>query len=1762
MGMIWFVRGGLLFRRFTSGRSPSPSFRSLGIARGRRQASQLQAEALEPRRVLASAAPADPTSTVFNDSYVSLAEDAAGVRVTVALGGTSHGAGDIVSVYLNGSAASGGGILLAQSAALTGKESSVSLSLAAGAIGTAGNEGKSNTIYSEIIDLTGSSPTGISFRSPGASFNLDTVPPSITVFAQGAGGSLLNKAGSVISLEATASETVNGSISVTLDTGAVVKLSAAAGGSTKLTGSYTVATKQNSADLAVVSFTTGGLRDLAGNPVDAANSAIGSIGMTNPIVVDTADPTVATVSLPPAGTYFVTASPQMLTLTVKFSEPVTLPTTAFVRGFIGPNGNANAFATSADFVFLQSLNNGSTYEFVYLLTAAVAPTPALPPDIDGITFDATIWDAATPGTGAVIADPSGNVLSPTTNALATALTPNPTAITIGPSTTVAKVVFDAIAPTPRVDPVQFITVTFKDSADAGAAVPFGPGLGSLALTEDFQLRRNGVLIDLTTPDTNGKVPEFTYVTNPVDPFYAARFQLRNLAHLTALPGAYRLTFSDIGIGPSAELAWTVTYATPGELTAAVDPQPIPAAGTTFLRTTPVDSVKVVFMTSSPAGVSTPVAVKNVDTTASGSDIKQFLLYKGEALVPLPATARVTGSGSTYYLTGLAPVTQDTGSYDLIVVSDEVTNSLGAAVRIMTLSDTPMIAATGTSWQYVNTTITSALVDAPTGGTGIVRQHGSIDLVLTFSAAVVVDPNLPAPSIDVYLSTYGNGSAKATYLGGSGTKVLTFRYMIQNGDISPAGVAFASSIGLNGGSVLDVAGRQPLLSFKQPSAANVIVDTVAPLATAFVLPAAGLYSPGARMLFGVAFDEAMQVTGSPRLTFTYGGQTRTALFDSVDASTVYFRYDVLPADAGSSAVTATAVALNGGRITDLAGNPAILTGLVSATTNLPIDTRAPVVTNVASTTANGSYKAGDRITLIVSFQEAVTVTGGTPTLLLNAGSSAVASWTGEGSGTNALTFEYAVEPGDATTAKLDYADPSALTLGGAIIRDAAGNDAVLSLPAVGMTGSLSAVKNIRVDTLPPTVAIVASPISLTGMQKATVKFTTSSDTAAAVLHGKSLPSDSVQGGTLSALRVTATTGGREYVATFTPDMNSPHVGAIAVPAGWFADKAGNGNDLSVMADAIVHVPTVQSITTSTAAGRYAEGAPVFVTVVFDEAVTINGSAPRLALNVGPSRFASYVSGDGTSTLTFRYIVQAGDAANAFDYVSAAALIGDLRNAADIPAATTLPVPGDLGSIAHQATIVIDTISPVVAAIRPRNTPDGAYAVGRKIRLQVEFSEPVIVASGIPTLRLNAGSNAVANWNGVGSGTSTLVFVYTVQQGDAALIVGPTAGGLLGVIRDMTGNVATLTVPPGGLAGNAAIAVDTLAPSVAAVESATPSGSYQAGSGIWLRVRFTENVVVSGVPQLLLNSAGSRAATYYSGSGTNLLTFLYVVQPGDAAAALDYGSRGALLENGGSIKDLAGNAASLLLPAPGAAGSIAAATNLQIDTGSPWIASLRALTANGTYGIGQTVRIAVVMSEPVTVSGAGPILLLNTKRSREATFEGPFGTPTDTLTFVYLIQPGDISNRLDAMSFLANNALIIDRAGNVAATAVPAVGLATSLAGSSAIAIDAVVRATAGGLSTTQETAPSYNVPLTRLALTFNTPISGLSLAAIKLFYEGRSVTLTGATLTASGSTYTLTLPQASTSLRGLYRVRIGGIQSGVTAAGVAMEPATNLFWRRV
>ncbi len=148
--------------------------------------------------------------------------------------------------------------------------------------------------------------------------------------------------------------------------------------------------------------------------------------------------------------------------------------------------------------------------------------------------------------------------------------------------------------------------------------------------------------------------------------------------------------------------------------------------------------------------------------------------------------------------------------------------------------------------------------------------------------------------------------------------------------------------------------------------------------------------------------------------------------------------------------------------------------------------APTVTNVTSSAANGSYTVGAVIPVQVVFSEPVIVTG-TPQLTLETGATDAVVTYSSGSGTSTLTFNYTVVAGH-TSADLDYTSTTALALNGGTIRDAAGNNAVLTLAAPGAAGSLGANKNIVIDTTAPTVTINqsigqddptnASPISFT------------------------------------------------------------------------------------------------------------------------------------------------------------------------------------------------------------------------------------------------------------------------------------------------------------------------------------------------------------------------------------------------------------------------------------------------------------------------------------------------------------------------------------------------------------------------------------------------------------------------------------------------------------------------------------------------------------
>ena len=104
-----------------------------------------------------------------------------------------------------------------------------------------------------------------------------------------------------------------------------------------------------------------------------------------------------------------------------------------------------------------------------------------------------------------------------------------------------------------------------------------------------------------------------------------------------------------------------------------------------------------------------------------------------------------------------------------------------------------------------------------------------------------------------------------------------------------------------------------------------------------------------------------------------------------------------------------------------------------------------MTNVTSSTADGTYGVGAVVAVTVTFSEAVTVTG-TPQLTLETGvTDAVVNYA-SGSGTATLTFNYTVAAGH-TSADLDYVATTSLALNGGTIRDAGLNNATLTLPAL-------------------------------------------------------------------------------------------------------------------------------------------------------------------------------------------------------------------------------------------------------------------------------------------------------------------------------------------------------------------------------------------------------------------------------------------------------------------------------------------------------------------------------------------------------------------------------------------------------------------------------------------------------------------------------------------------------------------------------------------
>lgn len=125
--------------------------------------------------------------------------------------------------------------------------------------------------------------------------------------------------------------------------------------------------------------------------------------------------------------------------------------------------------------------------------------------------------------------------------------------------------------------------------------------------------------------------------------------------------------------------------------------------------------------------------------------------------------------------------------------------------------------------------------------------------------------------------------------------------------------------------------------------------------------------------------------------------------------------------------------------------------------------------------------------------------------------------------------------------------------------------------------------------------------------------------------------------------------------------------------------------------------VDSVSATTANGRYNAGDTIAITVTFSrsETVSTSGGIPRIQLAVGgATRYANYLSGTGTKTLTFNYVVVAGDTSSDLNYVATNSLYangGTIRNGGT-DATLTLPGTSNSNSLGRNKNIIIDTTPP--------------------------------------------------------------------------------------------------------------------------------------------------------------------------------------------------------------------------------------------------------------------------------------------------------------------------------------------------------------------------------------------------------------------------------------------------------------------------------------
>ena len=733
-----------------------------------------------------------------------------------------------------------------------------------------------------------------------------------------------------------------------------------------------------------------------------------------------------------------------------------------------------------------------------------------------------------------------------------------------------------------------------------------------------------------------------------------------------------------------------------------------------------------------------------------------------------------------------------------------------------------------------------------------------------SVKIAANFNEPVMITDDSEITLSHNDVKATYIGaGNGNKTLYFNYTVNKGETSSL-LGIASSI--YPGNIQDEAGNLLAAGLAQATTLeykgkNIKIDTTAPTAPTMTLKKQSDSNP-LNNNDTVSEQVTMSITGEEGAVISYsinGGAnyeigTSKVLGDTGSKKTFYI-------------VT---------RQVDKAGNMSPTSDKMIIT----VDLQEMGLSKITTNKADGTYKAGDTIAIILLFTKKVSYKN----LQLTLNNDAVVTPPDSNGAALSHQVTYTIEPGQNSVVGKAL---KVTSITGTFTDENNNNVDVQILDSFAKLADNFADNEIYIDTEAPVIdGYSVKAISDTEHLNNSSYYLNAGDTATLQVSFKEVVN--VIGNSVLTLNSGETaiyqSGDGTNTLIYEYKVTSGNALGLGVNANAFPtniqDKAGN------------HLAAGGNSTTSLGfAGK---------AIVID---TMPPAAPTVLINDGNAEKVSSVSpvemtvtGDGGCTV--EYSTDAGSVYNVYSgkVKLPAEANKDLNNYKVTARQTDLA--GNVSPASALKNVTVD-LRPIGLKSISTTKPSGVYKAGAIIPLTIEFYKAITSTENI-TLTLNNSATVTFKANG----KSVYTVNYVVGESDISTSA-LTVQSFVGTIKDtatdsevssfdgVSGIIASGNVNGGVTANNLptdsqkAIVIDTVVPAISSysvraisdTEHLKDSNYYlNAGDTIEIGVTFSEKVVISGNSALELNT-GNMAVYSGASNDSTTLYYMYTVAGGD-------------------------------------------------------------------------------------------------------------------------------------------------------------------------------------------------------------------------------------------------------------------------------------------